>query len=116
MKFIFFLVFSFMVSPIFANTWEYEVRINNNVIGNKHLSGGKNSFEAGPYLCEVTPVLLKDNTEFRTLICSAGAGTISTGGLCTTKGHKFPSVQYAILNLNVPKNLVNIVVSCKFDL
>jgi hypothetical protein len=100
--------------PAFANTWSYQVNINGNQGSEKKIDSSKSSFDAGPYYCEVTPVDVKDNTEYRSLTCSVGSGTVSTGGLCTRKGSKFPSVQYAILNLNGPKNVVNIVVSCKF--
>lgn len=98
-----------------ANTWSYQVNINGANGSSKKLDTGKNSFEAGPYFCEVTPVAENNKTQYRTLICSVGTGTVSTGGLCTIKGAKFPSVQYAILNLNGPKNIVNVVVACDFD-
>lgn len=105
----------FLMSPAFANTWSYQVNINGNPGRMKTIDSSKSSFDAGPYFCEVTPVNVTNNTEYRTLVCSVGSGTVSTGGLCTKKGTKFPSVQYAILNLNGPKNVVNVVVSCKFD-
>ncbi len=109
---IFLLLCSF---PLFANTWSYQVNINGSTGSVKKLDSGKTSFEAGPHYCEVTPVTEANNTEYRSLVCSVGSGTVSTGGLCTRKGAKFASVQYAILNLNGPKNVVNVVVSCKFN-
>ncbi len=115
MKFIFFLSLMLFMTSGFANTWSYQVNINSDKGSAKKVESSKTTFEAGPYYCEVTPVNVKNNTEYRSLICSVGTGTVSTGGLCTRKGTKFPSVQYAILNLNGPKNVVNIVVSCKFD-
>lgn len=104
-----------IMSPAFAVTWSYQVNINNNSGAVKQIDKTKNTFDAGPYYCEVTPVVVNNNTEYRSLVCSVGTGTVSTGGLCTRKGTKVASVQYAILNLNGPKNLVNVVVSCKFD-
>lgn len=104
-----------IMSPAFAVQWSYQVNINNNSGQVKKLDKAKNTFDAGPYYCEVTPVVVNNNTEYRSLVCSVGTGTVSTGGLCTRKGSKSASVQYAILNLNGPKNLVNVVVSCKFD-
>jgi hypothetical protein len=115
MKYLLALCLFGIMSPAFAVTWSYQVNINNTQGGVKKIDSSKNSFEAGPYYCEVTPVTKKDGTEFRTLVCAVGAGTVSTGGLCTKEGAKFPSVQYAILNLNGPKNLVNVVVSCSFN-
>lgn len=115
MKFILTLCLLFVFSPAFANTWSYQVNINGNAGKMKTVDSEKSTFEAGPYYCEVTPVNVTNNTEFRSLNCSVGTGTVSTGGLCTRKGSKFPNVQYAILNLSGPKNHVNIVVSCKFD-
>lgn len=103
------------LSPVFANTWSYQVNVNGNQGKATVIDASKNSFEAGPYYCEVTPVVMNNNTEYRSLVCSAGTGTVSTGGLCTVKGSKFPSVQYAILNFAGPKHQVNVVVSCKFD-
>lgn len=100
--------------PAFAVTWSYQVNVNNNPGTVKAIDAGKNSFDAGPYYCEVTPVSVNNNTEYRSVVCAVGTGTVSTGGLCTRNGSKVPSVQYAILNLNGPKNLVNVVVSCKF--
>ncbi len=102
-------------SSCFANSWSYQVSINNSATALRPLGSGKHALEAGPYDCEVTPISVNNGTEYRTLVCAVGAGTVSTGGLCTRKGHKFPSVQYAILNLNGPKNLVSVSVSCKFD-
>ena len=115
MKSLLALTLTFVMSPVFANTWSYQVTIDGNQGKAKVIDGGKASFEAGPYYCEVTPVSVNNKTEYRSLVCSAGTGTVSTGGLCTQKGAKLASVQYAILNLNGPKNIVNVVVSCKFD-
>lgn len=109
------LAFIFFALPLMANTWSYQVNINSDRGSVKKMDGSKTKFDAGPYYCEVTPIEVKNGTEYRSLICSVGTGTVSTGGLCTQKGSKFPSVQYAILNLNGPKNVVNVVVSCKFD-
>ncbi|MFP5384511.1 MAG: hypothetical protein ACLGHN_00430 [Bacteriovoracia bacterium] len=103
------------MSPVFANTWKYQVNINGNKGAVKKIDSSKSKFDAGPYYCEVTPVTVSNNTEYRSLVCAVGSGTVSTGGLCTQKGSKFPSVQFAILNLNGPKNVVNVVVSCEFD-
>jgi hypothetical protein len=103
-----------LMSPAFAVTWTYQVNVNNSQGKVKQIDSSKSSFEAGPYYCEVTPVVVNNNTEFRSLVCSVGSGTVSTGGLCTRKGAKVASVQYAILNLSGPKNLVNVVVACKF--
>lgn len=100
--------------PAWGVSWSYQVSINNNPGAIQPMDASKKSFDAGAYYCEVTPVTVQNNTEFRTLVCSVGAGTVSTGGLCTRKGSKVASVQYAILNINGPKNLVNIVVSCSF--
>lgn len=112
----FFTFFLFlMMTPAMAVTWSYQVNINGNPGPAKKIDSGKNTFEAGPYFCEVTPMVLNNNTEYRSLVCGVGAGTVSTGGLCTRKKVKVASVQYAILNLNGPKNTVNVVVSCKFD-
>jgi hypothetical protein len=115
MKSILALSFFLMTLPAFAVTWSYQVNVNNAPGAAKKIESDKSSFDAGPYYCEVTPVIVNNNTEYRSLVCSVGTGTVSTGGLCTRKGTKVASVQYAILNLNGPKNLVNIVVSCKFD-
>ena len=115
MKSFFALVLFLVMSSAFANTWTYQVNQNNSTGSAKRIDNGKTSFDAGPYYCEVTPVTVNNNTEFRSLVCSVGTGTVSTGALCTRKGTKVASVQYAILNLNGPKNLVNIVVACKFD-
>lgn len=97
-----------------AVEWTYQVNVNNTAGTVKKIDAGKNSFDAGPHYCEVTPVIVNNNTEYRSLVCAVGTGTVSTGGLCTRKGAKVASVQYAILNLTGPKNLVNVVVSCKF--
>lgn len=115
MKSIFSLALLLFVTPVMSNTWSYQVNVNSNKGSEKKIDKSKASFDAGPYYCEVTPVEVRNGTEYRSLICSVGTGTVSTGGLCTKKGSKFPSVQYAILNLNGPKNIVNVVVSCKFD-
>lgn len=115
MKFLLTLCFLFLITPAFAVTWNYQVNVNGSSGSLKKMDGAKSSFDAGPYYCEVTPVFVNNNTEYRSLVCSVGTGTVSTGGLCTRKGTKVASVQYAILNLNGPKNVVNVVVSCKFD-
>jgi hypothetical protein len=115
MKSLFLLSLLLFLTPVFANTWSVQVNINGSAGKMKSISGDKASFDAGPYYCEVTPVKEENGTEYRSLNCSVGAGIVGTGGLCTKKGTKFPSVQYAILNLNGPKNNVNVVVSCKFD-
>ena len=115
MKIFLSLFFLLFMTPAMAITWTYQVNINGAQGQIKKVDAGKNSFEAGPYYCEVTPVVLNNNTEFRSLVCAVGSGTVSTGGLCTREGAKVASVQYAILNLNGPKNSVNVVVACKFD-
>jgi hypothetical protein len=115
MKSFSFLTFLFLASSAFANTWTYQVNVNGSGSSPKKIDSAKSSFEAGPYYCEVTPVSVQNDTEYRTLVCSVGSGTVSTGGLCTKKSAKFASVQYAILNLAGPKNVVNVVVACKFD-
>ena len=115
MKSILALCFFFMTVSSFAVTWTYQVNINNTPGSANKIDSDKNSFDAGPYFCEVTPILVNNNTEFRSLVCSVGTGTVSTGGLCTRKSNKVASVHYAILNINGPKNLVNVVVACKFD-
>lgn len=109
------LLIAFFSMSVMANNWTYQVNINGANGSQKKMDAGKNSFEAGPYFCEVTPVIENNQTQYRTLICSVGTGTVSTGGLCTKKGSKFPSVQYAILNMNGPKNIVNVVVACHFN-
>lgn len=115
MKSLLALVLLLVALPSFAVSWTYQVNVNGAPGSVKSIDSSKNSFEAGPYYCEVTPVTVNNNTEFRTLVCSVGSGTVSTGGLCTRKGQKVASVQYAILNINGPKTLVNVVVSCKFE-
>jgi hypothetical protein len=116
MKFFFsLLVLALSFNEAIANTWSYQVKVNSEPSKAINIDGGKSSFEAGPHYCEITPITINDNTEFRSLSCSVGSGSVSTGALCTKKGHKFPSVQYAILNLYGAKNLVNVVVSCHFD-
>lgn len=102
------------VSQAFAVSWSYQVNVNGKPAATKDMDAGKVTFDAGPYYCEVTPIKENNLTEYRTLTCSVGSGTVSTGGLCTQKASKFASVQYAILNLNGPKTLVNVVVACKF--
>ena len=115
MKFLFtFLIFA-LTSPAFAVIWTYQVNINSNPGPVRALDSTRSTFEAGNHFCEVTPVTVNNQTEFRTLTCAMGAGTVSTGGLCTRKGAKTASVQYAILNLNDPKNVVSVVVACKFE-
>jgi hypothetical protein len=115
MKTFFIMFFMLLSYSAVANTWLYQVNINNNQGPVKKLNGEKNTFNAGAYYCEVAPVRNEGHTEYRSLTCAVGSGTVSTGGLCTQRGHKFPSVQYAILNLNGPKKLVTVVVSCRFD-
>lgn len=115
MKFLFVLMLSLFSFSSMANVWTYQVNINGTNGPVKKMDSGKNSFDAGSYYCEVTPVSESNGTQYRTLVCSVGTGTVSTGGLCTKKGAKFPSVQYAILNLNGPKTIVNVVVACKFN-
>lgn len=115
MKFFLSLFLLLAASPVLALSWTYQVNINGTPGQMKKVDAGKNSFEAGPYYCEVTPIILNNDTEFRSLICAVGSGTVSTGGLCTREKAKVASVQYAILNLNGPKNSVNVVVACKFD-
>lgn len=115
MKFILGILFAFSMNSAFAVNWSYQVNINNKPGSFKKLDNGKTSFDAGPFYCEVTPVIVNNKTEYRSLTCAIGSGSVSTGALCTQKASKFASVQYAILNLNGPKNLVNVVVACKFD-
>jgi hypothetical protein len=115
MKTLFSLCLVLISSSVLANTWSYQVNINGKQGQVNKIGSSKTSFDAGPYYCEVTPVSDKNQTEYRSLVCAVGTGTVSTGGLCTKKGSKFPSVQYAILNLNGPKTAVNVVVSCAFD-
>lgn len=115
MKVLLIFSFLFLTNTAFPASWSYQVNINGKSGDHKNIDSSKNSFEAGPHFCEVTPVFVNNNTEYRSLFCSVGTGTVSTGGLCTRKGSKVASVQYAILNLNGPKNVVNVVVSCKFD-
>lgn len=114
MKALFGLILFAMVNTAFAVTWSYQVNMNGSQGSVKYLDSSRSSFEAGPHYCEVTPVTVSNLTEFRTLNCSVGSATVSTGGLCTQKGSKNASVQYAILTMNGPKNSVNVVVSCKF--
>lgn len=114
MKLLLTLLLALTTSGAFAVSWSYQVNVNGKAGASKAIDGGKATFDAGPYYCEVTPVKVNNNTEYRTLTCSVGSGTVSTGGLCTQKGSKFASVQYAILNLNGPKTLVNVVLSCQF--
>lgn len=114
MKALFGLILFTLMNSAFAVTWSYQVNMNGNPGSVKYLDSSRTSFEAGPHYCEVTPVVTSNLTEFRTLTCSVGSATVSTGGLCTQKGAKSASVQYAILTMNGPKNNVNVVVSCKF--
>lgn len=115
MKFLLSICLLLIMAPAFAVSWSYQVNINGSPGSMKNIDSSKSTFDAGPYYCEVTPVVVNNNTEYRSLVCSVGTGTVSTGGLCTRRGTKVASVQYAILNLNGPKNVVNVVVSCKFD-
>lgn len=103
-----------ITSGAFGVTWHYQVNINGAQGTLKQLDSGRTSFEAGTHYCEVTPISVNSMTEFRTLTCGVGSSTVSTGGLCTQKGAKTASVQYAILTMNGTKNNVNVVVSCKF--
>lgn len=115
MKYLFtFLIFA-LTSPAFAVIWTYQVNVNNNPGAVRTLDSTRKTFEAGNHYCEVTPVVVSNQTEFRSLACAVGTGTVSTGGLCTRRTAKTASVQYAILNLNDPKNVINIVVACKFE-
>lgn len=114
---IFIITMSVFLTSFFsrANNWTYQVNINNKKSLVREIFYGKVSFEAGPYVCEVSPISIADNTEYRTLTCSIGTSTVSTGGLCTRKNHKFPSVQYAILNITGAKTFVNVNVACNFE-
>jgi hypothetical protein len=98
-----------------AVTWTYQVNVNNEKGSVKVLDNGINTFKAGPHHCEVSQTDVKNSTEYRSLICGVETISVSTGGLCTQKGSKFSTVQYAILNMTGIKNLVNVVVACKFD-
>jgi hypothetical protein len=115
MKPIFFFSLLFLATSVSANIWSYQVNVNGQAGKTKMMNSSKSTFEAGTYDCEVSPLVVKNETEYRTLLCTMGSGTVSTGGLCTRKGAKFPSVQYAILNLSGPKSHVNVVVACKFE-
>lgn len=115
MKSLFAVLLSLAMSPAFAVVWTYQVNINNNPGAIKNMDDGRSTFEAGNHYCEVTPIVVNNNTEYRTLTCAVGTSTVSTGGLCTRRNSKTASVQYAILNLNSPKVSVNVVVACKFE-
>ena len=115
MKYLLSICLLLTMAPAFAVSWSYQVNINGSAGSIKTIDSSKSTFDAGPYYCEVTPVIVNNNTEYRSLVCSVGTGTVSTGGLCTRRGTKVASVQYSILKLNGPKILVNVVVSCKFD-
>lgn len=115
MKFLLSIFLLVIMAPASAVSWSYQVNVNGSSGPVKNIDSSKSTFDAGPYFCEVTPVIVNNNTEYRSLVCSVGTGTVSTGGLCTRRGTKVASVQYAILNLNGPKNVVNVVVSCKFE-
>lgn len=114
MKLILKICLFLLVFPVHAITWEYQVTINGNPGSQKIINTKKNTFDAGAYFCEVTPVTVNNKTEYRSLICSVGSSTVSTGGHCTDKEAKFTSVQYAVLNITGPKNIVNVTVACKF--
>ena len=114
MKTFFILSHLFLILPAYGVNWKYQVNINGAKGELFEIDDSRNSLDSGPYACEVTPVVLKDNTEYRTLTCAVGSSMVSTGGLCTTKAHKMASVQYAILNMHGPKSFVNVVVSCHF--
>lgn len=114
MKWFLMIFLSMFTMSAFANVWTYQVNINSDRGTPKRIDESKSKFDAGPYYCEVTPVTINNGTEFRSLVCSVGTGTVSTGALCTKAGSKFPSVQYAILNLAGPKHVVNVVVACEF--
>ena len=115
MKLPFVISLFFIMMPVYAISWNYQVNVNGKVGGIKKISDAKSTFEAGDYDCLVTPVSVSHSTEYRSLVCNFGTGTVSTGGLCTRREAKNSSVQYAILNLNGPKSSVNVVVSCGLD-
>ncbi len=115
MKTILALAFITFVSDASAVTWTYQVNVNNEKGSVKVLDKGMTSFKAGPHHCEVSQTDVKDSTEYRSLSCGVETISVSTGGLCTQKGAKFSTVQYAILNMAGIKNLVNVVVACGVD-
>lgn len=115
MKYLFSVLLFLVMSPAFAVTWTYQVNINSNKGIVKTLDPTRNTFEAGNHYCEVTPVVVNNLTEFRSLNCGVGSGTVGTGGLCTRRGAKTASVQYAILNISDAKNVINVVVACNFE-
>ena len=115
MKYFFFAFLILTTSPVFAVKWTYQVNINGNQGAIKNLDSTRKTFEAGNHFCEVTPVIVNNKTEYRSLNCTVGSSSVGTGGLCTRRGAKTASVQYAILNLNAPKHLVNVVVACRFE-
>lgn len=116
MKLILFFFFLTLLSTTsHAVIWSYQVNTNSTRGPVQTVDSSRVRFEASGYTCEVTPVVVKDKTEYRSLSCGVGTSVVSTGGLCTQKGSKVISVQYAILNISAPKELVNVVVSCRFD-
>lgn len=115
MKTLFGLLLLGMMSPSFAVVWTYQVNTGSKKGAVRLLDSKRNRFDAAGTNCEVTPVTVSNNTEFRTLSCGVGASIVSTGGLCTQKGAKVASVQYAILNITGHKELLNVVVACRFE-
>ena len=115
MKMILALTFFQVFTSAHAVSWTYQVSMNNEKGAVTRMEKGPTSFKAGPHKCEVSATDVKNNTEYRSLSCGVDTVAVSTGGLCTQKGAKFSSVQYAILNFTGVKNLVNVVVACKFD-
>ena len=109
------LIFLSTLTTAHAVTWTYQVNVNNEKGPVTKMDKGQNTFKAGPHKCEVSPTDVKNSTEYRSLSCGVDTVAVSTGGLCTQKCAKFSSVQYAILNFTGVKNLVNVVVACKFD-
>ena len=115
MKMLFALTLFSVLTSAQAVSWTYQVNVNNEKGPATKMDNGLTTFKAGPHKCEVSPTDVKNKTEYRSLSCGVETVAISTGGLCTQKGAKFSSVQYAILNFTGIKNLVNVVVACKFD-
>lgn len=115
MKLILGLLVLMISSSSFAVVWTYQVNSANKKGPVRVLETGRVRFDAGFTNCEVTPITVSNNTEYRTLSCAVGASVVSTGGLCTQKGAKFASVQYAILNITGAKELSNVVVACRFE-
>jgi hypothetical protein len=115
MKYFFSVILIFIINSAIAVTWTYQVNVNDSKGGSHPLDSGRTIFAAGPHRCEVTPVSVANNTEYRTLNCGLDTYTVSTSGHCTRKGSKFSSVQYAMLDMSGTKNYVNVVVGCKFD-